>query len=617
MNTRQRIASVRVYLLLTLLYLKASANSLMPVSPAWQIDDLMQWQPDDSYWLEDHRSSVPLQKLPERLGSKTMIFHSQATSGQTSQGVPYNQFSVFTNWHLADVFIYWAGSLHEGIIVPPPVYWVEQGHKEGVPVYGVVNLQPQQYGGRYANLEKLLTRNEEDGSFPVADQLIDIAQTLGFDGWFINQETEGGMREDATGMAEFLRYFMERAPKTVDLIWYDAMKVDGQIEHQGALNQSNHQFFRALNPTDRYGRMVIDYRWNEQSLRLHQANEGLLFYGIDAHQQALDTYRFQALQSSHRNLALFASNWHFNKHAAMEENHKKAEDYWHGENEGNWPGICSFIEAKPVIRKVPFITGFNRGQGDAYYHKGRPLGILNTSGTGWTQPQQQTPLPDGCDKKNSLTMPMVEHVTHDGYEGSGAVRIKPHSILAGQAHLFSADYRFDGQEELILTYRHNHDSLKPAIELKLVSGLKTKLELPRCDNSWCTVSASLNNLAGQVLQTVTIKMPATFAPSNLDVGQLKIINEAALITIPPRVWVTQQQTEETGQQIRLNWDKDSNADHYLLFTLDRNGEPDTFIGQTRHTTWVVEIPNNAKVHQLGVLPVSREGDYGVMGVLAL
>lgn len=32
---------------------------------------------------------------------------------------------------------------------------------------------------------------EKDGSFPLADKLIEVAEIYGFDGWFINQETEG------------------------------------------------------------------------------------------------------------------------------------------------------------------------------------------------------------------------------------------------------------------------------------------------------------------------------------------------------------------------------------------------------------------------------------------
>lgn len=31
---------------------------------------------------------------------------------------------------------------------------------------------------------------EKDGSFPLADKLIEVAKIYGFDGWFINQETE-------------------------------------------------------------------------------------------------------------------------------------------------------------------------------------------------------------------------------------------------------------------------------------------------------------------------------------------------------------------------------------------------------------------------------------------
>ena len=39
---------------------------------------------------------------------------------------------------------------------------------------------------------------EKDGSFPLADKLIEVAKIYGFDGWFINQETEGTEEQPLT-----------------------------------------------------------------------------------------------------------------------------------------------------------------------------------------------------------------------------------------------------------------------------------------------------------------------------------------------------------------------------------------------------------------------------------
>lgn len=38
------------------------------------------------------------------------------------------------------------------------------------------------HGGKMEWLEDLLVKNE-DGSYPVADKLIEVAQTYGFEGW--------------------------------------------------------------------------------------------------------------------------------------------------------------------------------------------------------------------------------------------------------------------------------------------------------------------------------------------------------------------------------------------------------------------------------------------------
>lgn len=59
-----------------------------------------------------------------------------------------------------------------------------------------------------------LVKNE-DGSYPVADKLIEVAQTYGFEGWFMNQETEGTDEEPLTAdhaarMQQFIQYFKEQ-----------------------------------------------------------------------------------------------------------------------------------------------------------------------------------------------------------------------------------------------------------------------------------------------------------------------------------------------------------------------------------------------------------------------
>lgn len=105
---------------------------------------------------------------------------------------------------------------------------------------------------------------------PVADKLIQVAETYGFDGWFINQETEGAeertlTRDDAVKMQEFIKYFKKQAPE-MRLVYYDSMTSEGKMDWQNALTDKNTMFM-----TDEEGNAVADemflnFWWTEDEL---------------------------------------------------------------------------------------------------------------------------------------------------------------------------------------------------------------------------------------------------------------------------------------------------------------------------------------------------------------
>ena len=110
---------------------------------------------------------------------------------------------------------------------------VDAGHRNGVQVIGTVFMPQAAHGGKIEWLDDLLQKNE-DGSYPVVDKLIEVAETYGFDGWFINQETEGTdeaslTKEHADLMQGFLSYYKEKAPD-LELVYYDSMTVDGEMD---------------------------------------------------------------------------------------------------------------------------------------------------------------------------------------------------------------------------------------------------------------------------------------------------------------------------------------------------------------------------------------------------
>ena len=118
-------------------------------------------------------------------------------------------------------------------------------------------------------LETFLTQ-EEDGSFPMADKLIQVATTYGFDGWFINQETEGNKerplnKKDAAKMQEFIKYFKEQAPD-MRLVYYDSMTAEGKMDWQNALTDKNAMFMADDEGNAVADEMFLNFWWSEEEL---------------------------------------------------------------------------------------------------------------------------------------------------------------------------------------------------------------------------------------------------------------------------------------------------------------------------------------------------------------
>uniref|UniRef100_UPI000555081B endo-beta-N-acetylglucosaminidase n=1 Tax=Caldalkalibacillus mannanilyticus TaxID=1418 RepID=UPI000555081B len=177
-----------------------------PESSYWYPETLLQWSPEHDPEAPFNRSTIPLAqrevlfKVNDTQQSEAKLVALSAlnpnTSGVPSQGGKEFFANTFSYWQYVDIMVYWAGSAGEGIITPPSADVIDASHRNGVPILGNVFFPPKVYGGQDLWVEQMLTQRE-DGSFPAADKLLEVAEYYGFDGWFINQETEGGTPETA------------------------------------------------------------------------------------------------------------------------------------------------------------------------------------------------------------------------------------------------------------------------------------------------------------------------------------------------------------------------------------------------------------------------------------
>ena len=234
---------------------------------------------------------------------------------------------------------------------------------------------------------------------PVADKLIQVAETYGFDGWFINQETEGAeertlTRDDAVKMQEFIKYFKKQAPE-MRLVYYDSMTSEGKMDWQNALTDKNTMFM-----TDEEGNAVADemflnFWWTEDELAdkdlLKASGEkaeelGIspydLYAGVDVQAEGyLTPVRWDLFESgentTNTSLGLYCPSWAYYSAATPDEFRQKEDALWvnsEGDpsdeiqysSEEQWRGISTYAVEKSALTTLPFVTNFSTGNGYSF-----------------------------------------------------------------------------------------------------------------------------------------------------------------------------------------------------------------------------------------------------------
>ena len=250
-----------------------------PESSYWFPEQLLEWNPKEDPDLAYNVSTVPLAQRADTESLRTVngtqnretkvmaiSIMNASTSGNAPQGL--NKFSANTFGYLqyVDLLVYWGGSSGEGLIVAPSPDVVNMGHRNGVKVIGTCFFPQAAHGGKLEWLDTFLTKDEE-GNFPMVDKLVEVATTYGFDGWFINQESEGDdaaglTKEHADLMREFIKAFKAAAPE-LELVYYDSMTADGEMDWQNALTDKNAAFMVDEEGNPVADDMFLNFWWTE------------------------------------------------------------------------------------------------------------------------------------------------------------------------------------------------------------------------------------------------------------------------------------------------------------------------------------------------------------------
>jgi endo-beta-N-acetylglucosaminidase D len=387
----------------------------IPESSYWYPNDILDWSPQTDSQAIYNVSHVPLARrvigspitdsASKDIKIMALSIMNPSTSGMPSQG-SNNSFKTypFTFWQYVDYLVAWAGSAGEGIIVPPSADVIDAAHKNGVYVLGTIFFPPNVYGGRRNWVDQLLRK--ENGKFVIADKLIEITKYYGFDGWFINQETNGCKDSHVKDMIDFLNYIKEKAP-WMKLVWYDSMSNTGAIEWQGELNEKNVVFLKNY---DKYisDAIFIDFRWQSlkrpetientiNTMKKYNISKDRVFVGFDLQANGYYTYSNwpKIIDENGKlkvSLGFYCPSWAYYSSKEIKEfwdkeetlwiadhpvlNYHSKEDFfkieWNKDYEQyKWQSPAKFVVEKSPVTSLPFITFFNAGHGYKFFIDGK------------------------------------------------------------------------------------------------------------------------------------------------------------------------------------------------------------------------------------------------------
>lgn len=247
----------------------AAHESLMPIGPSFSVATLLEWTPESDPDARYSRASIPMANReggfvvnPKANPEAKLMLCSLANSSHdttSSQGTENFMSWSFNYWQYTDSFVYWSGS-EEGLICCPTGEFTDAAHTNGVPVVATLGF-PWGSGSGYAEEVDTFCQKAEDGSFPVADKLLEVMDYYGFDGYFFNQESFGCSAEIASRLDEMIRYMRAKCPDIL-ISWYDSMLPSGSVSYQNAVNSSNQRWMeRSDDGSVGINEFFMNYNW--------------------------------------------------------------------------------------------------------------------------------------------------------------------------------------------------------------------------------------------------------------------------------------------------------------------------------------------------------------------
>ncbi|MEG2295668.1 MAG: endo-beta-N-acetylglucosaminidase, partial [Oscillospiraceae bacterium] len=527
---------------------KAQINSAnAPISSYWFPEELLVWNASEDKDLEFNKSKIPLAKrvdkekqypVNETQNKDTKVvaisIMNASTSGNLSQGT--NQFAsnTFSYWQYIDKLVYWGGSSGEGLIIPPSPEVTDAAHKNGVSTLGTIFFPMLEHGGKMEWLDQFLQK-DADGNFPMVDKLIEVATTYGFDGWFINQETQGEEQtpltaNHAANMQELIKEFKEKAGDTLEIMWYDSMTKDGEMDWQNAVTDKNEMFLIDADKKPVSDSMFLNFWWTNKSLaeqellkasQLKSESIGFdskeVYAGIDLQEKGtLTPIRWDLLEKqvndTFTSIGLYCPSWtFFSSNGNIDEFEEKESGLWVNEfknpaqptvvKDTQWKGISTYAIEKSVVTSVPFETNFNMGNGYNFFINGEKISSIDWSNRSLADVMPTYRWIMEHEGNNKLTA-NIDYA--QAYYGGNSIKFRG-NIEAEKSSiikLFSADLTLE-KGNVLRTVAKSDQPITLDLLLEFHDGEKEQIKGDKIlDSDWTTVDYPIETVIGKPIKTI-------------------------------------------------------------------------------------------------------------------
>lgn len=595
----------------------------------WFPEDLLNWKAEEDADLKYNKSTVPLatrvdnsklKTVNETQNNETKMLAISIMNGSTSGNLPHgsNTFGshTFSYWQYVDTLVYWGGSSGEGLIVTPSPDVTDAAHTNGVPVVGTVFFPQKEHGGKIQWLNDFLQK-DESGNFPIVDKLIEVARTYGFDGWFINQETQGDTdgntltKEHADLMQELIKQLKEKA-SDLEIFWYDSMTKDGEMTWQGALNENNSVYMVDSEGNNLADSMFLDFRWgynsNKDNDLLTKSRENAkalginpydIYAGIDVQANGVNTKSRWGLferedGSTNVSLGLYCPSWTYFSAETKEQYEKNESDMWvnakadpsqsikpEGSGVNNeaqeWRGVSTYVVERTAVTTLPLITNFNIGNGENFFKNGKKISEMD-----WNNRSVQDIMPTyrwliANEGSNALTG-NIDY--DDAYYGGNSIKFTG-SLEAGKKSeitLYSSELILEEGLTCTTTAKASNGNANLNLVLGLSDGTKQVVAADQAIGSdWTTVSYDISGLAGKTVTSIGYELvsPEAAADVKVNIGNLTIANNDSVTkTTSVKDIVIEDSKYDADEMcagIRMSWTGDDNADYYEVYRVNADG----------------------------------------------